>query len=61
MLQVMLQGLGNSLDVMIPHPQFEMNSAYVISIGLPPAQALLGFHPLTPMAINVAQDRQHPI
>lgn len=60
MLRVMLQGLGNTWDVKIPHLQFEMNSAYVTSIGITPAQALLGFHPLTPMTINVAHGRPQP-
>lgn len=60
LLRVMLHGWGNTWDVKIPHIQFEMNSAYVTSIGMSPAQALLGFHPLTPMTINIAHDRPHP-
>jgi hypothetical protein len=59
-LRVFLQGLGNTWDAILPHVQFEMNSAYVSSIGMPPARALLGFHPLTPMSVNVAHDRPHP-
>ena len=44
MLRTSLDGLGNTWEELLPHVQFNMNSAYVSSLGMTPFKTLFGFY-----------------
>ena len=60
MLCTLLDRLGNTWEELLPHVQFNMNSAYVLSLGVTPFEALFGFTPLKPIGLVQNVHCPHP-